>query len=164
MKPGKVVTANQFAAITGYSQQTVQNWLRAGLPYIGKGANGKAYEIDTAAAIKWLIDRTTLAVDGQSLDFDRDRARKMAADADVAEMERNLLRSKLVEVDVAVGMVADRLQTVRQHLRDWPVKSATKLAACRTRDEVVEEMDSDVRDLLWKLSGADAAILEDEER
>lgn len=162
MKPGKVVTANQFAAITGYSQQTVQNWLRAGLPYIGKGANGKAYEIDTAAAIKWLIDRATLAVDGQSLDFDTDRARKVAADADVAEMERDTMRGQLVEVDV--GMVADRLQTVRQQLRDWPVKSATKLAACRTRDEVVEKMDSDVRGLLWKLSGADAAILEDEER
>ena len=76
----------------------------------------------------------------------------MAADADVAEMERDTMRGKLVEVDVAVGMVADRLQTVRQQLRDWPLKSAAELAACRTRDEVVTLLEVDVNLLLEKLS------------
>lgn len=152
-KQGRIVSLSDWADIMGRTLPTVRNQIRDGLPAKRPSKSAQGYEIDTAEAIQWLVDRARNAGEGQALDFDADRARKMAADADVAEMERDTMRGELVEVDVAVSMVADRLQTIRARLLNLPTKAAVKLAACRTREEVVERLDLEIQELLQELSG-----------
>src|SRR5690606_18888034 len=99
------------------------------------------------------IETAVLASTGQVNNFDRDRARKMAADADTAEMNRDIQRGELVEVDVAVGLVADRIQTLRSRILNLPTKLAVKMAATRTREEAMELLEAELTQLLEELSG-----------
>lgn len=81
------------------------------------------------------------------------RRRKTEADADAAEMNRDIQRGELVEVDVAVGLVADRIQTLRSRILNLPTKLAVKMAATRTREEAVELLEAELTQLLEELSG-----------
>ena len=152
-KPGEKVSLAHFASILGCTDPTVRKYIRDGMPVDKKGSSGKASEIDTARAIEWLIENAVLGATGQVNNFDRDRARKMAADADTAEMNRDIQRGELVEVDVAVGLVADRIQTLRSRILNLPTKVAVKLAASRTREEAMEILDKELTQLLGELSG-----------
>ncbi|WP_334130180.1 terminase small subunit [Sneathiella sp.] len=152
-RPGEKVSLAQFASIRGCTDPTVRKYIRDGMPVDEKGAAGKASVIDTARAIDWLEQQAALAAGGQINSFDRDRARKMAADADTAEMNRDIQRGELVEVDVAVGLVADRIQTLRTRILNLPTKLAVKLAATRTREEAMELLEAELTQLLEELSG-----------
>lgn len=52
-----VVDKKTLADFIGVSPRMVTNYIEEGLPIVGGGGRGVAVQIDTAAAIKWLIDR-----------------------------------------------------------------------------------------------------------
>lgn len=51
-------SGKQFAELTGYSVQQVNEWMNAGMP-ADRGGRGKPCRIDSAAAIRWLVNRGT---------------------------------------------------------------------------------------------------------
>jgi len=156
MADGKAVTLKEVATWYGRTKRTVEGWVSNGMPVIKRGGPRKATLVDSAAVHDWLMSRAVtdaLPEDSPARRYEESRARKMSADAERSEMERDSMRGELVEVDVAVAMVADRLQTVRARLLNLPTKAAVKLAACRTREDVIEVMDANVEELLLELSG-----------
>lgn len=160
MADGMQVTINEIAAWYGRTKRTVEGWVADGMPRVERGGPKKATIFDSCAVHDWLVSRAlrdALPEDSAARKYEEARARKMAADAERSEMERDTMRGELVEVDVAVAMVADRLQTVRARLLNLPTKSAVKLAACRTREEVVDRLDAEVQELLEELSGGSRA-------
>ncbi|MEZ9525711.1 terminase small subunit [Enterovibrio norvegicus] len=51
------VNRNEFADIVGYSPKWIGTFIDEGMPHEGGGGRGKPMIIDTAEAIKWLVDR-----------------------------------------------------------------------------------------------------------
>lgn len=156
MSDGKQVTLEEVAAWYGRTKRTVEGWVSNGMPVVKRGGPKKATIVDSSAVHEWLISRAVcdaLPPESTARKYEEARARKMTADAERSEMERDTMRGELVEVDVAVSMVADRLQTIRARLLNLPTKAAVKLAACRTREEVVERLDLEIQELLRELSG-----------
>lgn len=82
-----IVTAGQFADLLEVGPQRVSELIRQGMPTTRKG---RAHEIDTRAAIDWLIARKTAdavqaAADGE--DMLQARTRKARADAARAQIQ-----------------------------------------------------------------------------
>lgn len=156
-KKGKIVNAGEFASIMGYSRNSVLQWIKEGMPIMEDGDNGKAYQINTSDAINWLINRSKARNQDKDrdADYDYDRARKMAVDADKAEMERDILRGQLVEVDLVAGLVADRLTGLRSRLLSLPAKYCVKLASQDTREACKETLEFGINDALKEISSRD---------
>lgn len=102
---------------------------------------------------------------GKPADFDDARARKMAADAVLAEIEVAKARRDVVDVNVMAEIVADEYGAVRAKILGMPDKLAPVLATtesveeCRellrlTIHEALEELSSD-RDVRSAVSSAD---------
>ncbi|MEH6630177.1 MAG: terminase small subunit [Halopseudomonas aestusnigri] len=154
-KPGEIVSLAKLSSILGCSDPTARKYIKDGMPVAETGSSGQGYKIDTAVCVRWLIDRARKVAGGEVNHYDADRARKMAADADKSEMERDVMRGETVEVNVAVSMVADRLATVRARLLGMPTKVAVKVAAAKKREDVIEILDGEITQLLKELSGAE---------
>lgn len=64
---GKIVSKKEFADLIGKSERWVSKLIDEGLPVAGGGGRGVAVQIDSAAAIDWLIAREVrreIGVDG----------------------------------------------------------------------------------------------------
>ncbi|MEP3245119.1 MAG: terminase small subunit [Sneathiella sp.] len=151
-KQGRLVSLAELANIFGCTDPTIRGYIKSGMPVKSKGQSGRGYELDTADCIRWLTLNAQQTSVGQKSDYDLDRARKMSADADKAEMDRDMMRGDLVEVDIAVGLVADRLQTLRSRMLNLPSKMATKLAALMKREDCLEYLEKEFNQLLKELS------------
>lgn len=67
--------------------------------------------------------------------FKEHQTRKMKADADMAEMERDRLAGKLVPTDAADFAMDDLVAAVRSRLENWPDRLAPELYPIATLEE-----------------------------
>jgi len=100
------VSLTEFAELTGRHRTTVQAWIRAGMPVKrARGGARGAHVIDPGPAFRWLLERTEAACEERiaaltaNPDASLARARKLAAEADLAELERDRQRDHLLPVD-----------------------------------------------------------------
>lgn len=122
-RSGQIVNRADMAAIIGVVPNTITEWVRRGCPVLERGSHGREYQFDTAAVIQWRMDclqSEMMEREGAAPDFDRDRARKMQADADLAEIERDLARGKVIERREVLAAVTSEYATVRTRLGSLP--------------------------------------------
>jgi phage terminase Nu1 subunit (DNA packaging protein) len=89
-----IVNRAEFAEIVGFSAQQVQEWMKAGMPG-DAGRRGKECRIDTAAAIRWLVDRGSTKRSASSGD-DSERERLNREQADKVALQNAQTRKQLV--------------------------------------------------------------------
>lgn len=152
---GHLVNRETLAQIMGVSLNTLNAWGKLGMPAVQRGGQGRAWTYNTADVIAWRIDQLVSKSTGGSgpANFDTDRARKMAADADVAELERDKQRGRLVELDVIAQMVRSEYATVRTRFGALPGILAPRLDTARALefqpviaeavDEILTELSAD---------------------
>lgn len=85
-------------------------------------------------------------------DLEAARARKLAAEAEIAEYELAQLRRSLVPEDTLDQVLGERLDTLRAKLQAFPGSVATRLVGLRTLVEVQAVLDDAVRDLMANLA------------
>lgn len=106
-----IVNRSEFAELVGFSARQVHEWIKDGMP-AEAGRRGKECRIDTAAAIRWLIERGSQKRSGDS--------------GETAEGER-LKREQADKI--ALQNAATRGETVlRVHLRLVLLESNALLA------------------------------------
>ena len=76
------------------------------------------------------------------------QARKMKADAEMAEMERDRMAGKLVPVDGVHFLIDDLTATYRARLENWPDRLAPELAPMTTLEETRAHLVESVEQLL----------------
>jgi phage terminase Nu1 subunit (DNA packaging protein) len=126
LRPGNIVSLGEFAELIGRTDPTVRNYIRRGMPIETQGGRGKGHEIDTAAAIEWMVQDRIKEVAGPSNlnSFDAARTRKEVANADIAEMDLAERRGELVRL-AAIGKVfANAVARSRARLLAIPTKVA----------------------------------------
>jgi phage terminase Nu1 subunit (DNA packaging protein) len=155
-RSGQTVNRADMAAIIGVVPNTITEWVRRGCPVLERGSHGREYQFDTAAVIQWRMDclqAEMMERDGAAPDFDRDRARKMQADADLAEIERDLARGRVIERREVLDAVTSEYATVRSRLGSLPGLIAPRVDPVRAVevqgivagivDDVLQELSAD---------------------
>ena len=151
---GMVVNRIKLAEIFGVAADTVTAWVKRGCPAIQRGAKGVEWQFNTADVIQWRVSELTEQPADPSAGYDEGQARKMQADADLAELKRDRERGKLIELQVVADVVRGEYATVRTRLGSLPGILAPRLDSARALEfqPVIAEV---VDDILTELSADD---------
>lgn len=118
-----------LARVAGVTLKTVDDWIRRGLPALSKGAHGKSWRIDTAAAIDWLCQFRAGATRGiaggnsEQLDLTAERARESKERADKYALENAKARRELVAVEEVVDHWGKMISAAKRQIRGIPVRA-----------------------------------------
>lgn len=169
---GKLVNREELAHIFGVAVNTITAWLKQGLPFVEEGREGKAWQFNTADVIAWRVDSVRERVGPKgAANFDEERARKMQADADMAEIERDRARGSVVEVCVIAEAVRREYATVRTRFGALPGSLAPRLDVERALefqpviaaavDEILTELSADGELESREAAGGDGPTADD---
>ena len=151
------VSRADLAEILRVSAPTVDAWIRRGLPVAKKGGRGRAYEFDLADVIAWRVEQaeTNASAATEVVDFEEARARKTAAEAEIAEADARQRRGELVEIDTVAEILETRLSTVRLRLLAVPAKVAPRVAPIRATAKIRRILEDEFSDVLDELTSGD---------
>lgn len=159
---GRSINKSEVADVFGVSLQTVDQWVRKGLSCT---KSGQEVLFNSAAVVAFLElqAEARAAASSRPADAEEARARKLAAEAELAEMERDERRGQLIPISVVERVVSEEYAAVRAKLLSLPGKLAPLVAieddevTCRDLIErgVTEALDELARDA--GEIGADAA-------
>lgn len=96
-----------LAKLCGVTERTIQNWMKQGLPYVKPSP--RTVFFDLYKAIPWVRDNVWTP----SLD---DKGRKLRAEADIAEMQRDNMQGKLLDAEEVKAMWTKDYAYVRGRL------------------------------------------------
>jgi len=130
--PGREVSLLECAEILGVNRNTLLRWIRTeGLPTvdIADRAKAKGWRLDTAAVVRWLVQREVARVEGVHTaaaeqaeasddphDIEVAKRRRMFALAEKAELEAAEMAGRLVDVDAVADRYRAELAVVRPAL------------------------------------------------
>ena len=118
------VSVGVFADLFGVHRNTVATWVREGLPV--QRRRGRVTDLDLAAGIQWMRKRDLAAFEARleaatsTPDIDAARARKVAAEADLAELERDRRRGELVQTDAVEARWGEMAHSIREGVMSLP--------------------------------------------
>lgn len=177
-----ICNKREFANLVGYDINSVTNWMAAGMPHTTEGRRGGKVEIDTAQAIKWLMDveleRKFKKLGGKNMEvknlkdgISREQLRKLKIEndlkdgqtvllADVAEFFNNVIVTLASLLDGAAGKMASGDSVLRQRLLDEHRRIrelfANKLKTYTTRPESVETDDASAEKISVEVGAGEA--------
>lgn len=125
------VNQKKLAAIFGVSERTIRNWEKEGMPAPGN-------EYDTAAVIRWYVDRDNELVNGKLMKevadlraagetdlvpgtIDYERYRLTRAQADAQELKNLLVDSTLIESEACAFVLAKIAGNISTVLSSFPL-------------------------------------------
>jgi len=149
---GRDVGRKEAAEIFGVDQKTIDRWKERGCPVFGVTENGRGTLYNTAAMADWRVEvaREEATPSASLEDFETSRARKMAAEADMAEIERDRQRGDLVPLDAVMAATRHDYSVVRSRLTALPGSLAASIDPDRAVE--IEPIISDgVNDILREL-------------
>lgn len=143
----------EFAAICGVTVLTLNNWVKEGMPPQEKPSRNSSY-FDLRVHLPWVIENKWKPNESA-------RARKLEADASIAEMERDTMAGQLVPVSSVMREYTDFLTRLRSNLMgfgDRLVPLLTETADPREHLAIARrEMAQTLREVSEQVDGQDAA-------
>ena len=127
----QIVNRKQLAQIAGRSLPTVSDWIRRGMPTLGRDPSTREWRIDTAAAIAWLVERS-LQPSAGPLDLDQERARESKERADKYALDNARMRRDLIASDEVQRLWEAMRGRVRRRLRSVPAEAAARAPGFHT--------------------------------
>lgn len=145
----------QAAAILGVHRNTMAMWIQQGCP-VEREADRRAGTpagLDLAKVLRWREERAAEAAIGgaEDQDFERARARKVSAEAQLAELEVAKATGRLVEIELVAKAVGEQFAAVRARFVSMGTKLAPLIAPDRT-NEVKALIDQAVYEALDELA------------
>lgn len=124
-------SATEFAKLIGVSVQTLTNWVvDRGMPAPDKPAKNIAY-YDLRVHLPWVRDNIWLPNNTA-------KARKLEAETQLKEMERDEAAGTLVRADLALREWEDLLARMRTNIRGLPARLVPLLEEVQTTRERME--------------------------
>jgi len=137
---------NEFAHLCGVTPQAISDWMDAGLPH-EKPTRNSVY-IDLNKGITWVREHKWQP----SLD---DKSRKLAAEADMAEMERDLQAGTLLEATEVQRVWSQQCAMMRASLLALPNRVAPAIDPLSSVGERAALITDLVHEALANLSSQD---------
>lgn len=151
----KRLTRADTARTFGVSATTVDGWISRGLPHDG---SGRSKRFDPAAVHEWLVAeavrRATPDVAPIEI-LDEARQRKMAAEAELTELELQRARGEVVPIQVVIELLAGVLSNIRTRLEGIPSKVCRVLVEMIDASSIEERLEEEIREALEELADGD---------
>lgn len=127
-----IVNRAQAAEILGVSLPTLDKFVRTpGFPTQGIGGKGVAWELDAGAIVKWLVSRERAKIlnseKAPPTDLEEAKLRKLAAEAELAELEIAKKRGEVAPVAEIERLAAKAFATVRAGMRNIPNRAVSRI-------------------------------------
>ena len=139
-----------IAALFGVTDRTIRNWDAEGLP--GKGEN-RDRRYDWAVVLPWYVARVSGSKPGG--EPATDKARRENAEADIAEMDRDLKAGTLVNAEDMRQAEVEVFTRLRTNLEGFTPRLVDRLEAGVTPREKLaigqREMAATLRDLVEEI-------------
>jgi terminase small subunit / prophage DNA-packing protein len=131
----KIISKKDLADLLGKSPRWISNLIDEGLPTVGGGGRGVAVEIDSQAAIEWLIAREVRRELGEEGDDDEgagsasteERLLKRAR-REKLQIEIDKERGRLVPIDAVITLATSIAAVYATQLDSLPSRCASDLA------------------------------------
>lgn len=143
------VPAGAIAAILDVDPSRLRQLVKLGFPRTAPGS----YPL--AACVRWYVNFWRRKADSSSA-IEEGRARKIAAEAALAEIELEQKRGAVVSVDIVAATVSEEYANVRARILSLPTKTAPLVATQSRTNECRATLDDAVREILAELSSDDA--------
>jgi phage terminase Nu1 subunit (DNA packaging protein) len=154
------VSLSEIAAVFDVDTDTIGLWRQAGMPQ--RKISGRP-RFEVAACVQWRREKDKKdARDTTAPDEGKQRARKIAADADLAELKVRERRGQLVQVDEAERQVGRVVTTIRARVLAIRGRWAPRILGLETMAQATSTLDAIATDILATLSESADEILEDE--
>jgi phage terminase Nu1 subunit (DNA packaging protein) len=124
---GKTVTQGEIAEIIGVTSATIRAWQRAGCPVEQKGGSGRPSLYNTAQVITWRL--AMVLGETADLPLDEARRRKLAAEAQLAEMELELKRGEMTPTRPLLRYIEETFSNYKKELLAMPARYGAQIAA-----------------------------------
>lgn len=112
----------------GVSLPTVDRWIRDGCPVKQRGAKGIPWEFDLAAIVAWWGDNQRKAAAGQApTDMEDAKRRKVAAEAEMAELELARARGLVAPIEEFRRAQEARAAIIRVNVMNVPQRAVLQL-------------------------------------
>lgn len=148
------VSAREAAHRLGMTEQGVGQWANQAPPGTYEMAKGKRLLLWPQFPV-WY--RQHLQANREKpADFEAARARKTAAEAEIAEYELHVLRNSRHEDGECLAVFGKQLDGIRSHWLTVPGKWAHRFVGLRSLVEAQRVLDELVRDVLKRVSGGDS--------
>jgi phage terminase Nu1 subunit (DNA packaging protein) len=146
------LTAKQLAEFYGVEDRTVTNWVNSDPP-CPSFKEGKFRFFDSASVAVWKDQKAVSAAlrSSEPVDFEKAKARKMTADAALAELELARVRGEQIPVDAVRENMRDIASRVRAQLLAIPGRYAVRTVGLSTLPESTRVWDVAMRDVLNEL-------------
>ena len=142
---GRTVNRQEIADLFGVNHQTVDRWVKSGLPVIQRGARGKPWRINTADVSSWLEQRAKESAPGDIADERELRRRKLAAETAKVELELAKVRDEVVPLTQLERALANTFAEVKTNMRSVPSRVATAIigeqSETRIKAVILKEID-----------------------
>ncbi|WP_345198935.1 terminase small subunit [Kistimonas scapharcae] len=159
---GKVVNKRELAEIVGKSQQTLTTWQKNGMPISSDGANGTANLYDTEEIIQWMISREIerrIADHGGDMgdwfDYEKERARLTHHQANIAGLDEEVKRGRLIPADVVESAWVDFVAAFRAKVLSIPTKAAHQFITLSDLNQIQDCLKEHLFEALAELADYD---------
>lgn len=146
-----IVNKRELAKIFGVAEETITQWMKAGMPIKAqrKGTRGNEYE--TVDCIRWYLHRDSSGAG--ALDLNQERARLAKAQADKTELEAAELRGELARYEEISTHWTRQTAACRSRLLVIPSKVAPRVRVAGTDSDAASVIQSEICEALEELSG-----------
>jgi phage terminase Nu1 subunit (DNA packaging protein) len=151
-----LVTQLELASLFGADRNTIATWTRAGMPVAHRGRGSRGHSYDVGACLRWIRERDraehekALAAARAVSPSDSARARKLAAEAGLAELELRKRRGEIADVAEVEQRWTALVVAARNALLGVPTRAKQVIPTLTTKD--VLELDALVRRVLDELA------------
>lgn len=161
---GQTVNKSQLAAFLGHDVNTIDSYVRQGMPFISKAdrSTGKTWEFDTAKVVRWLQDRAAKSSEGEAaikMELAEAHRRRAVAEAQMAELELAKKREEVVNYQAVLKAGVDSYRTCAQRLMTISRKLAPQLALETDMQIIQTQIDTEIYQALDELGRYDPVDL-----
>ena len=161
---GTEVNRAQLAALFGISLPTVDNWVRAGCPFVTRGSKGIEWKFDSAEVIEWRRQRDIQDATGdKQQDADEIERRTKRARMRQAELELAKELGKVAPIAEFERAQAARYALIRQNVLNVPARACLRLLGCTDETEFKSVLRRELVMALETAATEQLEIIEDDE-
>ncbi len=160
---GQTLNRGEVAEFFGVTPPTVDGWVRAGCP-VKKGQRGVASEFNSADVAAFLREKARQEGSGTALaDESELKRRKLAAEAERAELELAKEKGEVAPVREFERAQAAAMASVRANMRNVPRRAVLQLLGCTDENEFKTKLMAEIDLALETAADADLDLSEDDE-
>lgn len=151
----RITGQENIAALFGVVPKTITEWQEAGFPVAVQGGPGVPSQYDSAACIRWLVDRDVRKVQSES---PKDRVLRLQAEN--LELDLAARRGTLIEAATVEPAMKAAIVSARERILNEPARIAVALEGLgrSEREDMLRNLFDDVLTKLsaWRQEDAEA--------